>query len=353
MKTNNKISVRQDLLTPLIEGDSTTRSMSSKEKENLVREWYFARSFVEQRLNNILYRKDNGGAPKFVIDGVSSQMCTIIREIILRAHYTDFVEPKNDKTKLNQTVIVVLCDKGQKEATQKTLRNTPFLGNYIDYSWGTFDMEALDYLDVDVIVKEKPYGEKPNVSEEMFEGIVYSSDIDICRAQMANNIYCIGNDIYNLPDIRPEDIDMYEIPLREFESKSFIKDIDKEWDKLSVKNKLSNVFCTDIFPQRLAILESSKNSEDTIKQTIEKNIRNLSQSEHSRWVAEKLILGFIPWTATHHYEYSLLFDDDKQKYYKMLKSKEIHLDICSYRDLCRLDPQNRKYDTFLILSCLK
>lgn len=353
MKTNNYISVRQDLLTPLIEGDITTRSMSSKERENLVREWYFARSFVEQRLNNILYRKDNGGAPKFVIDGVSSQMCAIIREIILRAHYTDFVEPKNDKTKLNQTVIVVLCDKGQKEATQKTLRNTPFLGNYIDYSWGTFDMEALDYLDVDVIVEEKPYGEKSNVSEEMFEGIVYSCDIDICRAQMANNIYCIGNDIYNLPDIRPEDIDMYEIPLREFESKSFIKDIDKEWDKLSVKNKLSNVFCTDIFPQRLAILESSKNSEDTIKQTIEKNIRNLSQSEHSRWVAEKLILGFIPWTATHHYEYSLLFDDDKQKYYKMLKSKEIHLDICSYRDLCRLDPQNRKFDTFLILSCLK
>ena len=93
MKNNNNISVRQDLLTPLIEGDSTTRSMSSKEREDLVREWYFARSFVEQRLNNILYRKDNGGAPKFVINGVSSQMCAIIREIILRAHYTDFVEP--------------------------------------------------------------------------------------------------------------------------------------------------------------------------------------------------------------------------------------------------------------------
>ncbi len=288
------------------------------------------------------------------VDGVSPKLCAVIRELVLRAHYMGFDE-ENGK---NQSVITVLCDKGRKEEAEDQLRNAPFLGNYINYLWGTEELNPLDYLEVMVNVEEKSDDmssyDDPLITEDELN--VYSdcsNEIDIIAAKRANSIYCIGCELYNLPDISPEDIEMYEIPLRLFETETFADNPDDSWKRLSLKHKISNVLCTDTFPVRLKMLGCQCQDVQTVTCEIEKHILELSKCEHSRWVAEKLIMGYKPWTARHHYEYSIMFGDKKKEYHKRLKAEEYHLDICSYDNLCRLDPKNRKFDTFLILSCLK
>lgn len=335
-----------DLITQLIYYENQIDN-----KELFIDNWYKARAYAQQNLQDILCRIKKSGTLKITVNSVSPLMCAIIREIILRAHYTDFVEPKNGYPKYNQTVITVLCDKNQIKATEDRLRNTPFLGNYINYAWELRKNPEQDYLDVDIEVVERTLEQTADISDEMVNDISYSKVIDIRKAIEANSIYCIGNDLYNLPDICPEDVEMYEIPLRVFESNTFIKDKNNDWNNLHIKHKLSNVFCTDIFPQRIKSINIKEGQ--TIMEAVKSQILELSRSEHSRWVAEKLILGFKPWTAQHHYEYSQLFDKDKKEYSIRLKNNDYHLDICSYNNLCRIDPQNRKYDTFLILSCLK
>ena len=346
-KNHKKINNKVDLISLLFEKNGVVNEADQK----MVDDWYFARAYVGQ-LNfwEDLWHMDAEGNRKVVVEGASPRTMAIIRELILRAHYMDFRE----EDKKNQSTIVILCDKGCKETTEKKLREAPFLSNYINYAWGADGIDALDFLEVKVEVKENNTEcISADITEKAFKDISYEKEIDITEAKKANSIYCIGNDLYNLPDIRPEDVEMYEIPLRVFESEAFVENTEICWDRLPIKHKISNVFCTDTFPLRLKILGSGYKNDQVVESAIRKHILELSRCEHSRWVAEKLILGYKPWTAKHHYEYSILFGNKKQEYRKTLKNNEYHIDICSYCDLCRIDPQNRKFDTFLILSCLK
>ena len=79
----------------------------------------------------------------------------------------------------------------------------------------------------------------------------------------------------------------------------------------------------------------------------------LSKSEHARWVADKLIMGYRPLNEAERFQDEGLFGSDKVKYRKRLKnnaSDPVHIDLCSYRDLRRIDPDSLKYDSFLMLS---
>lgn len=333
-------------------------------REEFVGNWYLARAYVDSELSEQLCRFDEKGKVKeplhLTVDGASPMMCAIVRELILRAHYYDFIEPADNQYKKNPSLITILCKEGLEQKVEEQLLSTPFLGNYLHYCWE----EPLDFLDVDVELKAKTDGQEADITEDMVKAFANAHTIeriiDTRLAEDANSIYCIGKDLKNLPDISPTDVKMYEIPLLDFDVDSFEESTEESWNQLYEKedwpNILSNVFCTDTLQLRKVMLEREEKDPKQKKskeQLIEDHILELSRSEHSRWVAEKLIMEFKPWTAKHHYEYSILFGDAKKAYEKSLKKQKIHLDICSYHDLCRLDPSNRKFDTFLILTMLQ
>ena len=83
---------------------------------------------------------------------------------------------------------------------------------------------------------------------------------------------------------------------------------------------------------------------------ISDNIDALALCEHSRWNVERLILGYRPYSFQEHLEIEDLFGDEQAAYRKRLKNDGVHMDLCSYKNLRRIDPGNIKYDYFLMLA---
>ena len=348
MKTNN------DLISALIES-SATRFATEEEKRDFIDDWYFAREYVSsadmmERMCRVNLKGEITDPLEIVLEGISSKMRAVLRELILRAHYMDF----NEEDKKNISEIIILYEGDEKKA-RKVLLQTPFLGNYLHYIWE----QSLDFLDIKVVLKSKKENNEKVITEQMLDEFHYTKKnvIDTRNAEYANSIYCLGSDLHNLPAIDTVNAEMYELPLHVFEMKNYTHNPEKAWGKSEIKDKLSNVFCTDVFALRKMMLERGLKNENagakTLEESVRKNILAISKTEHSRWVAEKLIMGFRPWTPQEHYEYDRKFGDEKKQFYKGLKSNGVHYNICSYRDLARLEPQNMKYDTFLVLVMLE
>lgn len=340
------------------------------EDRDVVGSWYRAREFAEEKLVEKLCRMNVQGkftdSLHIIVEGTSPLMCAVIREIILRAHYYDF----NEETRENASLITVHCD--NEETTKNILLSTPFLGDYLRYCWGADGKESLYFLDVLVEVRTEIDEDKNAVVltdedlDAFCDGRNVAHTIDTKRARLANQAYNMGRVLDNLPDINSADVKMYNIPRTDFEAKLLSENVGKKWEDADVMDKLSNVFCVDTFDLRIKMLERSafeteeykditllsKKDFETLTCKVEENILALSKCEHSRWVAEKLLLGFKPWSPEDHYKYSRMFGKEKKDYRGRKKSEGFHYDICSYRDLCRCDPGNRKYDTFLVLSML-
>ena len=123
-----------------------------------------------------------------------------------------------------------------------------------------------------------------------------------------------------------------------------------------VKERLSNLFCSDCFESRcLSILLCSNGDTKKERKIWEDNNRVLSRSEHARWVVEKLIMGYSPLSEEQRFKDESLFYDNKKKtlYRKALKNDSknpSHIDLCSYADLRRVNPADLKYDSFLMLA---
>ena len=81
----------------------------------------------------------------------------------------------------------------------------------------------------------------------------------------------------------------------------------------------------------------------------------LCRSEHARWVVEKLVMGFRPLNNEERIEDESLspYKEKRKSFRKDLKTNETklaHIDLCSYANLRRVDPDNMKYDSFLMLA---
>ena len=126
-----------------------------------------------------------------------------------------------------------------------------------------------------------------------------------------------------------------------------------------LKENLSNLFCADCFKSRaMSIHLLNKESSKDEWQLWKENNECLSRSEHARWVVEKLIMGYSPFSKQQRFEYENLFFDKakKKQYLKKLKKDAMnpaHIDICSYRELRRINPDDLKFDSFLMLAIPK
>ena len=140
------------------------------------------------------------------------------------------------------------------------------------------------------------------------------------------------------------------------------ENIDEKWNKVSITDKLSSIFCADCFESRLrgvvgvnekSLYEYLLTDFETLVEKLcdEKTITALVKSEHARWNVEKLILGFRPLNAEERCKDESLFGNEKTENRKELKqNKKIHVDLCSYEELRRVDIGNMKYDYFLMLA---
>lgn len=97
-----------------------------------------------------------------------------------------------------------------------------------------------------------------------------------------------------------------------------------------------------------------KNYEKDLLKLVGNNLKAMAKCEHARWNVEKLILGFFPFSPQEHYEYNRRFGDPRSSYRNKLKKNEAHhINLCSYDDLRRIDPDNMKYDSFLMLAMVR
>lgn len=338
--------------------------------------WYQARAFVLEKIKDVAFRPDDNHFLHVVVNGDSPLMLSVVRQVALSAHYTNFFEGNEHEHPRNRTVITLVS---KMPTIRKELEKEEYLFNlpkYCKYSeWGSTPENEDSFIDIEIRVVEE-WAEKGGVDvDQVFtesevqnycrskeaEGMDIHS-IDTLKAIYANRMYGLGAIIDNLP---AEDIHCakrYTMALDVFQHEK-LKDTPKPLfsenmivDNNAVREILSNIFCADCFESReKSIKLMSKGDERKEKELWEKNNEALSRSEHSRWVVEKLIMGYSPLNAQQRFmDECLFYDKKKRKQYrnrlKRNSTHPAHIDLCSYSNLRRINPDDMKFDSFLMLA---
>lgn len=338
----------------------------------IVKNWYKARAFVLDRLKDVAFKCEDGHHLHVVVKGDSGLMLSVARQVALSAHYLNYDEEK----KANRTVITIVSNTPQIE---ETLKKAEYLCNLLCLCKWTHDNithNADSFIDVEInIVSDCDEKESENVKViEESEVISFCSSkpedeicsIDTRKAVYASRMYNLGTLIENLPAENIHDANRYALALDVFQFERLQEPLDSlindsKWkdDQIRVKNGLSNVFCADCFESRassIKLYRDNKRQNDMMLWA--KYNEALSKSEHARWVVEKLIMGFRPLNEEERLEDETLSTNKKRRkeYRDSLKkntAKLAHIDLCSHSDLRRVNPDDLKYDSFLMLAIPK
>lgn len=352
--------------------------------ESIVKNWYKARAYVLNKLKDISIGPHSMNTLKIVvdIDDDKELMLSVVRHLALAAHFANYEEcdELGMITCKNCTTIYIVS---ATDNIEEELKKEEYLNNLLKYCQytknGKIENDATQNkmiipIDIDFHIsnsisdkdREGAIVMTPNdVTERlhtMTEDEVYS--IDTRMAVLCGKTYALGADIDNLPYEDIHDLSRYYHAFNAFQHGSLqntIKPlITTEWqnNQRIVRNGLSNIFCADRFFQITAgmeqchMLDADKNETELWK---EHDIK-LAISEHARWIVEKLILGFRPLNTQEMSRYERLFGNQRKAYAKSLKESEhdpAHINLCSFKELRRIDPDNRKYDSFLMLAIPK
>lgn len=340
---------------------------SAYEKETIDR-WYKARAFVLGRLNEIVIGPESNEFLHVVVMDDTPLMLSVVRQVALSAHYTNY----DERTRTNRSVITLVSD---NEDIVNELKKEEYLSNLLDFCKYTFNgiiHNEDSYIDVEldivntweggddcaIVIKEEDVNDFVNGERSKKKHDI--DGIDTRKAILATRLYHLGELIDNLP---AEDIHCarrYAMALDVFQHNllkgAIEENLFNEGDNIvQVKNKLSNVFCTDCFESRKHGIDQymKKNKKKNEKEAWEENNEALSMSEHERWVVEKLIMGFRPLNGQEMLLDEQLFGSAKKQYRNRLKKdpkKMAHIDLCSYAELRRVNPEDLKYDSFLMLA---
>lgn len=342
--------------------------------DDIINNWYRARAFVLDKFESISISPNDNKHLHVIAEGDSALMLSVVRQIALTAHFPNYDEEHHK----NRTVVSIFSAKG--EALIDVLKGEEYLCNLLDnckYSTNKGTEHEDSYIDIEFeIVNEKPtIDEKKEVGLTITESEIVSFcnskledeifSIDTSKAQYAERMYGLGTVIDNLPYQDIHSVERYSMALDVFLYSEMEKKLgnivkEKDWDdkgnQMTVLLGLSNIFCADCFKTRYnSIKPCWTNGKMTEKQAWEKHFQSLSKSEHARWVVEKLILGFRPMNNEQRLtdEGYIKNKEEKKRYRKAIKSNwqsPTHIDLCSYSDLRRVNPDDMKYDSFLMLA---
>ena len=344
--------------------------------EQTVANWYIARAYVLDKLKDVAFVPGAQGHLHVVVEGDSPLMLAVVRYTAMYAHFLNFVEYDQFGVQVcsNRTVITLISS-GSVFDIVSELEKEENLGNLLKvcrYSVLGKVFNAASYIDLEIDIEKECSDEHAlSFTEADVNAFVAGRpqdeifSIDTRKALFASHAYTLGGVIDNLPH---EDIfgaGRYSQALDTFRYLLFNDTEDRtlitpKWEvsPVAVRNGISDIMCTDCFELReKAIVQQypkgRRTSEKAARGVWEKNNLALSLSEHCRWVVEKLIMGFRPYSEKERNEYESLFGAGKKAFCNQLKKSTAdpaHLDLCSYRDLRRTDPDNLKYDSFLMLA---
>lgn len=345
----------------------------------IVKNWYIARAFVLEKLEHFALRPDSKDHLHVVVADDSPLMLSVVRQVALSAHYINYKEDVEDDSHRHRTVISLVSNNPniKKELEKEEyLCNLPKYCKYVGLNSKPENTDSFIDIEIHIIehVPENGHDENTFVfSEEDVNAFCESKkgegvdifSIDTLKAVYTKRMYDIGETIDNLPS---EDIhcasrytlalNVYQFEKLRIEPMPMIDE--KDWENpIIVLENISNIFCSDCFESRyLAVKLCSDGIKKEETAIWEKYNDVLSKNEHARWVVEKLILGYSPLNKEQHFkDESLSINMKKRKLYRKELKKDpqnpVHIDLCSYADLRRINPDDLKYDSFLMLAIPK
>lgn len=354
----------------------------NKFSDEIIRNWYIARAFVLDQLKEkeVGFEPESKAYLHVVVDGDSPIMLSIVRQVALSAHFINFQEGSETAEALNRTIITLVSknpDIIEELEKEEYLCHLPYFCKVVNR--GQTKENKGYYIDVEIHIVDTPPSDKNNIllftesdvthfckkkeHEEIF-------GIDTRKAVYATRIYDLGLELNNIPAEDIHSAKRYSLALDVFQHIKLKKAVgkmidDATWERLSlseIKENISNIMCSDCFTLREeCIKRCAKDNALKTMELWEKYNEVLSRSEHARWVVEKLIMGYRPLNQEERYHDENLHvqfknKEKKKKYRDSLKWRDndpAHIDICSYRDLRRINPDDLKFDSFLMLAIPK
>ena len=368
------------------------------QSETIVQNWYKARAYVLYLLNHTLEVSQYLPACwHFIVKGDSELMLSVVRHLALYSHFVNYEEcdKQGNLSCKNRTIITLVSQKNAADI-EAELKKKEFLCNLPDYCklslYGKTKNED-SYIDIalEVVNEAKDVHllsstKLVTITEEDVQkwlascGLDDIYHIDTRKAIYANKSYDLGAEIKNIPYEDINCADRYFKAIDTFLNTTFNLDanttlITSAWgnDIYKVKCGLSNIYCADCFEIRekeIRFLAQQDNNPPKNKlqafiggllciqkkrerKALRNHVVELGCCEHNRWVVERLILGYRPLSKKEKFEYEHRFADQRENYLSQLK-KDVntprHIDICSNTELRRVDPDNMRYDSFLMLA---
>ena len=296
-----------------------------------------------------------------------THICTVVRQVALSAHYANF-----DERHPIRTVITIVSKSPQ---LVEELQKEEYLCNLPLYCKLSVNGEAPknedSYLDIELQVVETQLEDNTEyaivLSEEDVKAFLDTKNnddlfgIDTRKAVMTDRMYALGTWIDNLPAEDIHSAKRYSMALNVFQHSLLRQPLSplvkaKKWESnpSAVKNGLSNIFCADCFASRTAGVRQYANAQGiTEAEAWEECVEALSKSEHARWATDKLIMGFRPLNLKERLQDERSFGKEKEQYRSQLKKNAqdpVHIDLCSFAELRRINPSDLKYDSFLTLA---
>lgn len=332
-----------------------------------VNNWYVARAYVLEKLKNVAIGMGSDAHLHTIVTGDSPMMLSVARQVALSAHYANF-----DEHHPIRTVITIVSKSPQ---LVEELQKEEYLCNLPLYCTLSVNGEAPknedSYLDIELHVVETQPEDNTELtiimSEEDVKAFLDTKNkddifgIDTRKAVMTDRMYALGTWIDNLPAEDIHSAKRYAMALNVFQHSLLRQPFSplvkpKKWESnpTAVKNGLSNIFCSDCFASREAgVRQYAKTHGITEAKAWEECVEALSKSEHARWATDKLIMGFRPLSLKERLQDELSFGKEKEQYRSQLKKNAqdpVHIDLCSFAELRRINPSDLKYDSFLTLA---
>ncbi|MCR5325140.1 MAG: hypothetical protein K6E37_00125 [Bacteroidales bacterium] len=334
-----------------------------------VSNWYKARAFVLHKLSSVCIGPADDAYLHAVVLNDDELMLSVVRHLALYAHFLN----------LHRRTVITLVSRKDNIldilGKEEYLCNLPLLCKYTLRGKTT---NGNSFLDIELNIVEQ-WTESPEDGKEIRLVFRESEVEDFCasqpeeelfsidtrKAQYTNRMYSLGSEIDNLPYEDIHSVKRYTLALSVFQyarmRKATGKLVDEErWkeeaNQADVLKGLSSIFCSDCYTIRYnSIKPCWADGRMKESQAWEQFYDVLSKSEHNRWVTEKLILGYRPLTLQERLqdESLALAQGERAQFRKALKNNwesPAHVDICSFADLRRIDPDTLKYDSFLVLG---
>ncbi len=365
---------------------------------------YLSRKIILDKVKNLDGEGIDYSSSRFVhvvIIGADSLSLHIARQVALICHYPNF----DDEAEQYRTIISIINPRSHSRDSVEKMKTefTKITGNLMSEclwtcscynkkfeKWSSpqtksfidveFEFVGVNECDTDALLKELVEKDGEALVSVINNGYALSDNtvswltqhcyqyyrlndtdlnndiidcrIDIRRAMIINLLYHVGTHLKDICISDIYEIEKYDTALSSFCIHATERKKEACWNQLNdLKLKLSNVLCADCIDTKLRSKNSCKKNKSRHFDRI--NFECLAKSEHARWNVEKLILGYRTYSAEERYKDELLFADSsamKVERKRMKNDLYAHVDICTCRELMRVDPDNFKYDCFLTLA---